>query len=421
MIDVSLLRKDPEAFKRAAAQKGFSIDIDELLRIDRAARALRSNVETLRQSRNSLSVSPRDEGVDDKELRIAKAKQVNSDLAEAEHQLSAFEAELGELLLKVPGIPAPEVPVGESEADNVEVKRWGSPPVFDFPPLDHMQLASMHKMVDVDKSRKFAGTRSYALMGWGARLHLAILQLAVDIVRERGFTPVVPPVLVREKALVGTGFFPNGRDDTYSLPDDGQYLVGTSEVSLIALHSDETMSSYDLPIRYVGVSPCFRREAGAASRDTRGLYRVHTFYKVEQVSIGPNDEAWADQEHHRLLENSEAILQALEIPYRVALACTAELGLGQSKKHEVESWMPSRNAFSETHSCSTLLDFQSRRAGIKYKDTSGKSKFAFTLNNTAIASPRILIPFLENHQQKDGSIRIPAQLQKYLGGTPVIG
>jgi seryl-tRNA synthetase len=254
----------------------------------------------------------------------------------------------------------------------------------------------------------------------GAILELAVTRLAVDVLSSRGLSIVIPPVMVKERAMTGTGFFPLGREEAYAITADELFLVGTSEVALVSLHADETLEEDALPIRYAGLSPCFRREAGAHGKDTRGLYRVHQFTKVEQVIFCIPDEDVAEKEHYALLANAEAILEKLEIPYRVALACTGEIGLGQTRKHEVESWMPGRSAYSETHSCSTLGDFQARRSNIRLRRKDGSLGYPYTLNNTAIASPRILIPLLENHQQADGSVRLPKALVPYMNGVEVL-
>jgi seryl-tRNA synthetase len=269
-------------------------------------------------------------------------------------------------------------------------------------------------LVEFDGPRRFAGQRSYALVGDGALLEMAVLRLAVDTLVERGLKLVSPPVMVRERAMTGTGFFPLGREEAYSIPADDVFLIGTSEVPLVSMHCDDVIDEARLPLKYAGISPCFRREAGAHGKDTRGLYRVHQFMKVEQVVVCTPDEGVAEKIHYELLGNAEAILQKLEIPYRVAIACTGEIGLGQTRKHEVESWMPGRSAFSETHSCSTLGDFQARRSNIRVRTADGSLVFPYTLNNTAIASPRILIPLLENHQNADGSVNLPAALVPYM-------
>jgi seryl-tRNA synthetase len=271
-------------------------------------------------------------------------------------------------------------------------------------------------LIEWDGPRRFAGGRSYALVGDGALLELAVLRLAVDTLVGRGMKLVSPPVLVKERAMQGTGYFPLGIEQAYAIPADELFLVGTSEVPLVSLHCDDTLDEAKLPIRYAGISPCFRREAGAHGKDTRGIYRVHQFMKVEQVVFCAPDEAIAEKHHYELLGNAEAILAKLEIPYRVALACTGEIGLGQTRKHEVESWMPGRQAFSETHSCSTMGDFQARRSNIRVRLADGTLGYPYTLNNTAIASPRILIPLLENHQNADGSVTLPKALVPYMLG-----
>jgi seryl-tRNA synthetase len=323
-------------------------------------------------------------------------------------------------MLRVPSVPRPEVPVGRGEEDNVEIRRVGTIRQFDFTPRDHVELMTMHGFVNWDGPRKFAGSRSYALMGLGALLEQAVIRLAIDTLIERGLTFASVPVMVKDRALFGTGFFPLGKEEAYNISADDLYLVGTSEVALVSLHCDEILDPAQLPIRYAGLSPCFRREAGAHGKDTRGLYRVHQFTKVEQVVFCLPDEEVAEKEHYALLGNAEAILAKLEIPYRVAIACTGEIGLGQTRKHEVESWMPGRNAFSETHSCSTLGDFQARRSNIRVRLADGTMGYPYTLNNTAIASPRILIPLLENHQNGDGSITLPKALVKYMNGIEVL-
>jgi seryl-tRNA synthetase len=312
------------------------------------------------------------------------------------------------------------VPIGKGEEDNVEVRKVGTPRAFDFEPKDHVELMTSLGLVDWDGPRRFAGGRSYALVREGALLELAVTRLAVDVLASRGMGIVIPPVMVKERAMTGTGFFPLGREEAYAITADELFLVGTSEVALVSLHADDTLDAARLPIRYAGISPCFRREAGAHGKDTRGLYRVHQFTKVEQVVFCLPDEGVAEKEHYQLLANAEAILAKLDIPYRVALACTGEIGLGQTRKHEVESWMPGRKAYSETHSCSTMGDFQARRSNIRLRVADGSLSYPYTLNNTAIASPRILIPLLENHQNADGSVTLPKELVKYMNGIEVL-
>lgn len=417
MLHIKFIRENPEQVQEAARTKGFDVDINQLLSVDDRRRKLVNDISGARAERKQISETvPRLQG-DEKMDAINSSKAVGKQIAALENELAEIQATFDELMLRVPNVPAPEVPIGDSDEDNEEIERWGEPTVFDFEPKDHIALADSLKLVDFERPRKFAGSRSYALTGDGVLLEQAVLHYALSTVVSRGFTAVSPPVIVRESALTGTGFFPIGKEDTYHLEKDNLYLVGTSEVGLVSMHQNEVLSDEDLPIRYAGISPCFRREAGAAGRDTKGLYRVHYFNKVEQVTLCLNDEAVSREEHSRLLGNALAILQGLKLPHRVALACTRELGLGQVRKSEIETWMPSRESYCETHSCSTLHEFQSRRSMIRYKSAAGeKPQFVHTLNNTAIASPRILIAILENYQNADGSVTIPEVLRTYMGG-----
>jgi seryl-tRNA synthetase len=420
MIDLRLLRENPDLFREAARNKRIPADIDAVVNTDAELRALRVEVENLRSERNRISKSVgRLQGAE-REAALEEAKRMRERLEACEPQLKELETRLNELILTVPNLPLPDTPLGATEEDNVEVRRWGTPREFDFEPKDHVDLATSLDLADFQRGGKVSGSRFYYLKNEGALLEQAVLRFALDRLYQRGFTPMSVPVIVREEAMAGTGYFPLGRDEAYSLERGDGFLVGTSEVSLVAYHMDEILSNEELPLRYAGISPCFRREAGAAGKDTRGLYRVHQFYKVEQVIIAPNDDEIVRQEHEGLVANVESILQDLGLPYRVALACTGEMGMGQTRKHEIETWMPSRGAYAETHSCSTLGEFQARRCNIRYRDADGKLRFVQTLNNTAIASPRILIPLLETYQQADGSVVVPEVLRPYLGGIEVL-
>jgi seryl-tRNA synthetase len=416
MIDINHIRNNPDAFRQAVKVKRIPADVDALLAVDQQRRQLQHRVEELRHQRNKLSSETKGVAAPARQAHLLQCKQVTDELELEEQQLATFNSEFNRLILFMPSIPDAEVPQGESDDDNLEVKRWGLPPDFGFPPKDHMELAQLHKMVELDACRQFAGSRAYALTGDGALLELAVLRFALERVVEKGFVPVVPPVMVRAQAMLGTGYFPLGEEDAYRIDKDGLYLPGTSEVPLIAMHGERTYPIGDLPLKFAGISTCFRREAGAAGKDTRGLYRVHQFQKIEQIVIAPDDDAQTRQIHFQLLQNAEEILQALELPYRVVAVCTGELGLGQVRKHDVEAWMPSRQSYGETHSCSTLGEFQARRLNIRFTAACGGKRFVHTLNNTAIASPRILIPLLENHQREDGSINVPPALRPYLNG-----
>jgi seryl-tRNA synthetase len=420
MLDIAFIRQNADIVRAAVANKRLTLDVDALLEADRERREHVAKLDERRARKNALSAEIPKAPAEKRAALVAEAKEVRGEIEKLEPRLLEVNKAFEDLMLRVPSIPRPEVPIGKGEEDNVEVRKVGAPRTFDFTPKDHVELMASLGLVNWDGPRKFAGARSYALMREGAILELAVTRLAVDLLSARGMAIVLPPVMVKERAMTGTGFFPLGREEAYSITADELFLVGTSEVALVSLHADETLEEEALPIRYAGLSSCFRREAGAHGKDTRGLYRVHQFTKVEQVVFCLPDEAVAEKEHYTLLGNAEAILEKLEIPYRVALACTGEIGLGQTRKHEVESWMPGRNAYSETHSCSTLGDFQARRSNIRLRRKDGSLGYPYTLNNTAIASPRILIPLLENHQQPDGSVRLPKALLPYMNGIEVL-
>ncbi len=420
MLDIAFIRDNQDAVRAAIKNKRFDLNLDDLLEADRARREIIAKLEATRKRKNENSAAMPKAAKEDRPKLVEEGRAIKLEIESLEPQLKVAEEKFRDLMLRVPSIPRPEVPVGAGEEDNVEVRKVGTPRKFEFKPKDHVELCTDLGLVDWEGPRKFAGGRAYALKGLGALLELAVTRLTVDVLVARGFELVIPPVMVHERAMQGTGYFPIGREQAYEMQADGLFLVGTSEVALVSLHCDETLDATKLPIRYAGISSCFRREAGAAGKDTRGLYRVHQFTKVEQVVFCMPDEAFAEKEHYALLGNAEAVLEKLEIPYRVALACTGEIGLGQTRKHEVESWMPSRSAYSETHSCSTLGDFQSRRSSIRVRMPDGSLSYPYTLNNTAIASPRILIPLLENHQNEDGTVTIPAALRPYMNGLEKI-
>jgi seryl-tRNA synthetase len=416
MLDIQFIRQNADQVRAAITNKRLELDLDELLAADKERREATTTLEQKRARKNELSAQIPKASKDDRPGLVDEAKQIRTDIEQLEPALADVQRRFQDLMLRVPSLPRPEVPIGKGEEDNVEVRKVGTPRKFEFQPKDHVELMTGLGFVEWDGPRKFAGGRSYALVGDGALLELAVLRLAVDTVIERGMKLVLPPVMVKERAMTGTGFFPGGRNEAYAITADELFLIGTSEVPLVSMHCDDTLDAEKLPIRYAGISPCFRREAGAAGKDTKGLYRVHQFTKVEQVIFCAPDEAVAEKHHYELLGNAEAILAKLDIPYRVALACTGEIGLGQTRKHEVESWMPGRDAYSETHSCSTMGDFQARRSNIRLRLADGSLGFPYTLNNTAIASPRILIPLLENHQNADGSVTLPKALVPYMLG-----
>lgn len=415
MIDIKLLRREPERFRRALLDKGIDLDLEELIHFDQEKQSLEKKMTRIREERNKNNTKG-----PPGEARLKEGRRIARAFADCKQELAQCREVLDKLLLQLPGLPLDEVPLGKTEEDNRQLYVKGRIKIRDETPRDHLELARLHKMIDLEGAVSIAGTRAYALVGKGALLENAVLRLAYDLILRRGFDPVQVPVMVRHQAMEGTGYFPFGEENAYRLEKDNLYLTGTAEVGMLAMQGGRCFPARDLPLRFFGMTTCFRREAGAAGRDTRGLYRVHQFQKVEQVIICEAEQLKTEALHLELLKNAELILEALELPYRVVDCCTGELGLGQVRKYDIETWMPGRNAFGETHSCSNFLDFQARRLNIKYVDRDGKKRFVHTLNNTAIATPRILIPLLENHQRPDGGIDIPEALRPYLGGKQVL-
>jgi seryl-tRNA synthetase len=325
-------------------------------------------------------------------------------------------------MLDVPQPADPDVPLGKDDTENVEVRREGEVREFGFEPKDHVQLGLALDMMDIERGVRLAGTRNYFLKGDGALLHWAVLRFSMDFMVRRGYTPMVVPLLMRDEAMRGTGYYPGAEEQTYRMERDELNLVGTAEVPLTAYRMGEILQEEELPLKTVGLSSCFRREAGAAGKDTYGLYRIHQFDKVEQVVVCRNDVEESNKYHAEILANSEGVMKALGLPYRVVIVCTGDLGRGQAKKYDIEAWMPSRNSYSETHSASKFHEFQARRMNLRYKDAATKKNvYCHTLNNTVIASPRVLIPLMEMYQNADGSITIPEALRPYMGGRDKIG
>jgi len=421
MLDLKQIRENPEAVKRAIIEKRVSLDLDALLAADKHGLSLSRSLQELQEKRNQNAKLIPKASAEERPGLIAEGRRIGDEIAALKPAIDAAEAALRELLLLVPNIPAESAPRGASEADNVVVKTVGEPTRFDFTPLDHVALLDKHGWADLARVAKVAGSRSYALKGDGVLLEQSLLRFALDRLVERGFTPMSVPAFANEAAFIGTGHFPTGREQVYHLEADDKYLTGTSEVTLNALHSGEILAEADLPVRYAGISACFRREAGSAGKDVRGLIRVHQFNKVEQYVMCKNDPEESERWHKTLLEISEGILRDLEIPYRVVECCTGDMGLGKYKMFDVESWVPSEKLYRETHSCSNLHDWQARRSDLRYRDAQGKVRYCHTLNNTALATPRFLVPLLENHQQANGTVRLPAQLQPYLGGRTSLG
>ena len=407
MLDINYIRDNKELVKKDILDRKADIDVDKLLNLDNQRKDLIQKVDNLRAKRNEAA----------KSKNIEAGKKIKEELGGLEKQLNEVENQYQILMYQVPNILLDEVPRGDVSQNKV-IRKEGQPPKFSFTPKDHIELGKSLDIIDFERGVKVGGFRGYYLKNEGAKLHWAVLQFAFEHLVQKGFTPVVPPVINRRFALVGGGQFPWGEEDTYKVGDE-DYLVGTSEIPLMAMHAEETFDLKDLPKKYVGISSCFRTEVGSYGKDTKGLFRVHEFYKVEQVILCESDKQQSLGFFEELQDNSEDILQELGLPYQVVILSSQDMGKKAALTYDVETWMPSRDGYGETHSNSIVLDFQTRRLKIKYKDKDGKVKFCHALNNTALASPRILIPLLENFQTEDGTVKIPEVLQKYTGFSEI--
>jgi seryl-tRNA synthetase len=413
MLDVNLLRKEPDRIAATLAHRGITgVDLEALADLDQRRRSMRADAEAARADQKELgSQVVRLEG-SEKEAAIARGAEIaaayKAKLAEAD----ALDAQFDALWIPLPNLVHDSVPKGESEDDNDEIKRWGDVPDFGFPVRDHLELAAASGIIDMERAAKISGSRFGLLTGQAVLLEFALVRWVMDRLGVEGFTPVVPPVLVREEALFGTGFFPDDDEQVYAIPADDLYLVGTSEVALASMHADEIFAADDLPRRYVGFSTCFRRESGAAGRDTRGIFRLHQFDKLEMFSFCHPEDSWT--EHEYLFGREEALVQELGIPYRVVNVCSGDLGSSAAKKYDIEAWFPGQERYREITSCSNTTDYQSRRLKIRVKDDSG-NHLLHTLNGTAVAIQRTLVAIMENFQQEDGTIRVPEALVPYAG------
>ena len=416
MLSLQFIREHPDAVRKAIADKNVRLDLDALLALDSEVRAMKTEVDELRRQRNEISAGFKSAAPEERAALGARAKEMGARSAEIERTLSEKSAEMDALMLRLPGIPWEGAPVGPDESFNVVVRTEGTVRQFDFEPLDHVALIEKNDWADLSRITQVAGSRMYALKGRLALLEQALMFWAQQRLAADGFTLMTVPALARPQAFVATGHFPGHEDEAYEVPKDDLYLAGTGEIALTSLHSGEILEAQQLPILYAGYSPCFRREAGSAGRDVRGLLRVHQFLKLEQYVICPDDPQESARWHERLLANAEGMLQALEIPYQVVETSTGDMGLGKFRMNDIESWVPSLSKYRETHSCSTLHDWQARRANLRWRDEERKVRFVHTLNNTALASPRILVPLLENHQQADGRVRLPEAIQPLMGG-----
>jgi len=416
MLAMDFIKSNRADVERAIRDKGVGVDLDVLLALEAEARALKTEIDTLRAGRNAISVRFKDAAPEEKAKLGAEAKAAGARASELDVQLGEKDAALKAMMLKLPGIPWEGAPVGPDESFNTVVRQEGEVQTFTFTPLDHVALIERNDWGDLSRIVQVSGSRTYCLKGRLALLEAKLMGWALEQIAEAGFMPVTVPAIAREQAFLNQGQFPGHQEETYQLPNDDLWLAGTAEVALTSLHSGEIIDNDKLPILYAGYSPCFRREAGSAGKDVRGLLRVHQFLKVEQYVICEADDGVSAEWHARLLGLAEQLLKALEIPYQVIETSTGDMGLGKYRMNDIESWVPSLSKYRETHSCSTLHDWQARRANLRYRDEGGKVRFAHTLNNTALASPRILVPLLENHQTADGRVRIPQAIRHLMGG-----
>lgn len=419
MLDIKFIRENSELITLAATKKRITFNVNELLDIDARRLALLRIVEELRSQQNAASESISKASAMERADLIESMRTVKDDLKTKEEELEELMKSWRTLMLAVPNIPDMSVPDGTSDADNVEVRKWGEIPAFTFKPLDHIELMEKNDMVDFERGTKTAGFRGYFLKNDAAMLELAIWQYVMQRWQHIGFTPMLVPSLVKRSALLGTGYLPGGEDDLYSDGDD--YLAGTGEVASMFYHSDEVLDVKDLPKKYIVWSPCFRKEAGSHGKDVKGLVRVHEFYKCEQVVLCEASHETSVKHHEEIARNAEAMMEELGIPYHTVVNCGGDLGQGQVKKYDIEAWLPAQQKYRETHSASYFHDFQTRRLNIRYKDATGKMEYTHSLNNTAAATPRLLIAIIENYQQEDGTIKVPDVLVPFMGGKKIIG
>ncbi|MFH1717557.1 MAG: serine--tRNA ligase [Planctomycetota bacterium] len=421
MIDIKQIRENRDKFIAACKAKRFDVDVNGLLELDARIQENKKKLQDIATEKNRLGKSIPTLSESDRKDAIGKLSIHKRNEARVEEEIKDLQPQLDELMQQVPQPADDDVPLGADDTENVEIRKEGQVRQFDFEPKDHVQLGVALGMIDIERGVKLAGSRNYFLKGDGAMLHWAVLRFAIDLMAGRGYVPMSVPLLMKDEAMRGTGYYPGSEEQTYRMEKDQLNLAGTAEVPLTAYRMGEILDAGELPLKYVALSSCFRREAGAAGKDTYGLYRIHQFDKVEQVVVCENSAEASNRFHEEILSNAEAVMQALGLPYRVVNVCSGDLGRGQAKKFDIEAWMPSRGNYCETHSASKFYEFQARRMNLRYKDPETKKNvFCHTLNNTVIASPRVLIPIMELYQNSDGSITVPEVLRPYMNGKEQI-
>ena len=412
MLDIKFIREHKDIIAAGAKKKHIDVDLDALIVADDKRRALQQSLDEKRAAQNAASNTIASAASAERGKLIADMQKIKEDSKQEEEQLKEVMETWRGLMVRVPNVPDMSVPEGDSDADNQEVRTWGDIPKFTFEPKSHSELMLLNDMADFDRGTKVAGFRGYFLKNDGARLVWALERFVIDHFATKDFAPMIVPSMVRREPFMGTGYLPQSEEDLYKT-QDGDYLAGTAEVATMGYYMDEVVEAKDLPIKFFAFSPCFRREAGSHGKDTKGVFRIHEFQKFEQVVLCEASHETSVKLHEEITTNSEELLQKLELPYRVVVNCGGDLGLGQVKKYDIEAWMPSEQRYRETHSSSYFHDFQTRRLNIRYRDN-GTLKFVHSLNNTALATPRILCQIVENYQQADGSIHIPEALRTYM-------
>ncbi len=432
MLDIKFIRENAEAIKKAARNKQLSLDLDKLLEVDKRRLELLQQVEELNRQRNDLNDKIKSaKDPKDRESFIELGKDIKEKSNQIDTQYKEIEQEFFALMITVPTVPAPDVPVGESDKENVEIYSWGDKPQFSFIPKDHIELGKSLDILDLERGAKVAGYRGYYLKNEGAKLVMALMLYAVNKMIAKGYTFMIPPTLIKQYALFGSGYFKGTRydpetdeiykvatsekeaDGTYS--GDSKFLVGTAEPSLLAYYSGETLKEEDLPLKLCGYSQCYRSEIGSYGKETKGMYRVHEFMKVEQVVLAPAEIELSEKIQLEMISVSKEMHEELGLPYRQLMICTGDMSAGKYKQFDIEAWMAGMNRYGETGSASNFVDWQSRRLDVKYETKEGERKYVYMLNNTALPSPRIFIAILENYQQADGSVKIPEVLLPYTG------
>lgn len=435
MLDINYIKENLKEFKKAAKNKKIDIDLDKLLKLDEKRRQMIQEMDLLRNKRNENADLLKDPKKRTDKL-IAEGRELKDKVTALEKEQAVILAEFEELMVKVPTIPSADTPIGKDESENVEVYKWGEPTKFDFKPKSYLELAESLDLLDLERGAKVAGYRGYYVKNEAVMLQVGLMMYAISKLASKGFTPIIPPTLVKEFVLFGSGYFSGkeynpDKDEIYkianeekladgSLKKDSKFLIGTAEPSLLAYYSDEILDEKQLPVKFVGFSQCYRSEIGSYGKDTKGIYRVHEFMKVEQVCLTKADAKESDKMHQEMIKISQELHEDLKLPYRLLQICTGDMSAGKYKMFDIETWIPSRNGYGETGSASNFLDWQSRRLNVRYKNADGDKKYVHMINNTAIPSPRFLIAIMENYQNKDGSITIPEVLRPYLGNQEKI-